>query len=502
MFKKIVSQLSLSPSAVSQLMFYSRRLKQERVTRTFSAIAAVLLVGLQFAVIAAPPTAANAASPNDIILGGFVSKNDLLNRYDASAELQALYNRFGISRADISASTHGSINSKDKTLKSIGRLQHTASDTEINVGAHTYWMRSLSVWDTGSNVVNGSNYEVFEGKRAKDGSYFAIIFHCGNIVSRTVPPVPTPTPKPPTPKPTPAPTPKPTPNVPTPTPKPNVPTLACISLSASPLTGERPLKTNFTGVGAASGQTITDYIFDFGDSSTATQPGPLATHTYTTVGNFTATLKVKGSLGKTTAVIPACSVTVSPAATPPSFTKAKSAINLTQNIDATTKPAAPGDLIKYHLTTKNIGGAAGEYVVVEHVEDVLEYADIVDSTGGNVSNGVITWPNQTIQPGGTLAINFTVKIKSPIPATPVGISDKNSFDLRLDNVYGNAVQITLTPPFSKQVEGAATSLPATGAPFSTFIVLAVCGVSLFFFFRNRQLLTEVKLLRGEFQGGL
>src|ERR1035437_1942439 len=117
MFKKIVSQLSLSPSAVTQLMFYSRRLKQERVTRTFSAIAAVLLVGLQFAVIAAPPTAANAASPNDIILGGFVSKNDLLNRYDSSSELQSLYTRFSITRADIQASTQGNINSKDKTLK-------------------------------------------------------------------------------------------------------------------------------------------------------------------------------------------------------------------------------------------------------------------------------------------------------------------------------------------------------------------------------------------------
>jgi len=500
MFRKIVSQLSLSPSAVSQLTFYSRRLKQERITRTFSALAAVLIVGLQFAVIAAPPTSANAASPNDIIQGGFVSKNDLLNRYDASAELKSLYTRFGISRVDIQNSTHGNINSKDKTLKSIGRTQHAASDIEINVGTHTYWMRSLSVWDTGSNVANGSNYEVFEGKRAKDGSYFAVIFHCGNIVSRTVPPVPTPAPKPtpaPTPKPTPAPTPK-----PTLAPSPTAISLACVSLTASPLTGQLPLKADFTAVGNSTGQTISEYIFDFGDTATLTQASPLASHTYTQAGNFTATLRVKGSAGKTTAVIPACSVTVSPASVPPAFTKAKSALNLTSNIDATTKPATAGDLIKYHLTTKNIGGTAGAYVVVEHVEDILEYADIVDSSGGVVSGGVITWPSQTIQPGAVLAINFTVKIKNPIPSTPVGISDKNSFDLRLDNVYGNAVQITLTPPISKQVEGAATSLPATGAPVSTMIVLFVCAFSLFFYFRNRQLLAEVKLLRGEYQGGL
>ncbi len=512
MFRKIVSQLSLSPSAVSQLTFYSRRLKQERITRTFSALAAVLLVGLQFAVIAAPPTSANAASPNDIIQGGFISKNDLLNRYDASAELKSLYARFGISRVDIQNSTHGSINSKDKTLKSIGRTQHAASDIEINVGTHTYWMRSLSVWDTGSNVANGSNYEVLEGKRAKDGSYFAVVLHCGNIVSRTVPPVPTPTPTPtpqPTPKPTPVPTPKPTS---APTPKPTSPptpaltptaiSLACVSLTASPLTGQRPLKVDFTAAGDSTGQTISEYIFDFGDTATLAQASPLASHTYTQAGNFTATVRVKGSAGKTTAVIPACSVTVSSASVPPAFTKAKSALNLTSNIDATTKPAAAGDLIKYHLTTKNIGGTAGAYVVVEHVEDILEYADIVDSSGGAVSDGAITWPSQTIQPGTVLAINFTVKIKNPIPSTPVGSSDKNSFDLRIDNVYGNAVQINLTPPISKQVESAATSLPATGAPLSTMIVLLVCAFSLFFYFRNRQLLAEVKLLRGEYQGGL
>jgi len=91
MFKKIVSQLSLSPSAVSQLTFYAKRLKQERITRSFSAVAAVLIVGLQFATILAPPTASNAASPGDIIYGGVVSKDDLLNKYDASAELKALY---------------------------------------------------------------------------------------------------------------------------------------------------------------------------------------------------------------------------------------------------------------------------------------------------------------------------------------------------------------------------------------------------------------------------
>lgn len=512
MFKKIVSQLSLSPSAASQLTFYARRLKAERVTRTFSALAAVLLVGLQAAVVLGPPTPSNAASSNDIILGGIVSKADLLNRYDASAELQSLYARMDITRTDIDATTPAHINTKDQTLKSIGRNQHTASDFGFTVGSHTYWMRPLYTADTGSFVNSGSTYNVLQGHRSKDGSYFAVMYQCGNIVSKTYPVLPTPLPPPPTPiptaKPTPAATPTPT-AAPTPTPTkaptptPVAPTLACTYLLASPLNGPKPLKVNFTGAGTASGQTIAAYIFDFGDNTApVTSASPTLAHTYTGAGAFTATLKVQGSAGKVTAATPPCAVTVTSSALPPAFTKAKTAFNLTQNIDATTKPAAGGNLIKYQLTTKNVGGSASSYVVVEHIADILEYADVSDASGATLQDGVLTWPAQTIVPGQVLATNFTVKIKDPIPATPVGTSDKNSFDLRLDNVYGNAVQITLAPPIPKQLEAAATTLPATGAPVATLIVLLVSAVSLFFYFRNRQLIAEVKLLRGDYQGGM
>jgi PKD repeat protein len=498
MFKRIVSTLSLSPSAVSQLTFYARRLKAEKVTRTFTAIGAILVIGLQSAVILAPPTPTNAASPGDIIRGGIVSKDDLLNRYDESAELQSLYARLGITRTDITHTKHAQINTKDRTIKSLGRIQHEADEYELEVGKHTYFMRPLYLWDTGKFVKAGSTYDVLEGTRASDGKYFAVMYRCGNIVMHTYPPKPvaTPTPKP-TPKPTPAatPTPKSTPKA-TPT------SVACTSLTVSPANGVAPLKAAFTGVGAATGQTIARYDFDFGDGQTASGAGATATHTYATAGSYTATLRVNGSAGSTSAITPACSVAITPTSVPPSFTKAKAAVNLTQNLDATTKPAAGGDLVKYNLTTKNIGGTAGTYVVVEHIEDVLEYADVTDAGGATLTEGVLSWPSQAVAPGQVLASSFTVKIKNPIPATPVGLSDPGSFDLRLDNIYGNGVQISLVPPSPKQIEAAATNLPDTGASAGTIIILLVCAFSLYFFFRNRQLLAEVKLLRGEYHGGL
>ncbi len=382
MFQQIVSKLSLSPSALSELTFYARRLKQERVTRTFSAIAAVLIVGLQFATILAPPTPSNAASSSDIIYGGFTSKEDLLSRYDNSAELQALYKHMGISRADIAASSEGSINSKDHTLNSLGRVLHESSDQAVVVGGNTYWARYLYQFDTGWFVQAGSTYKVLQGTRSMDGGYFAAIFHCGNLVFRNIPVPPPPPP-------------------------------------------------------------------------------------------------------------------------PAKFVLGKAALNLTQNIDATTAPAKAGDTIRYTLTTKNTGGTAASYTVVEEITDIREYATVTDRTGATLDEekNTLTWPAVSIKPGETVTNTFTVQIKNPIPATPVGISDKFSYDLRLDNVYGNAVRILLQPPVVKQVEGASATLPETGPGASTTIVLIVSALVLFFYFRNRQLAAEIRILRHDYHGG-
>lgn len=263
-----------------------------------------------------------------------------------------------------------------------------------------------------------------------------------------------------------------------------------------------PLKVSYTGRGSATGQTISEYQFNFGDGAKLSQATPLTSHTYTTPGTYTATLAVKGSTGTVSAGVPACSFKVTVTSPPAAFTKAKSALNLTQNIDATTKPAHASDDIRYTLTTKNVGGSSDNYTVVEHVEDILEYANVTDLGGAVLADGVMTWPAGTINPGAVLTRTFTVRIKNPIPATPVGISDKFSFDLRLDNVYGNDVRINLAPPPPKQVESAATSLPATGGGTSTFIVLIVSALVLFFYFRNRQLMTEINLLRNEYQRGI
>ncbi len=74
-------------------------------------------------------------------------------------------------------------------------------------------------------------------------------------------------------------------------------------ISANPRGGATPILVNFDGSGSSdpdAGQTISQYIWDFGDSSPIiTTTIPTTNHNYTTVGLRTATLKVKDNFGAT-----------------------------------------------------------------------------------------------------------------------------------------------------------------------------------------------------------
>ena len=146
-------------------------------------------------------------------------------------------------------------------------------------------------------------------------------------------------------------------------------------------------------------------------------------------------------------------------------------------------------------------------MVKEDVSDILEYADITNPGGAlfDATAGTLTWPKATIPMGGNVTNTFQVKVKDPVPTTPVGTSNPQSFDLRMDNLYGNLVSVNLGAPAPKQVEEqvnqVAETLPATGAGPTAFIVFGFVGIIVFFYLRNRQLMVEVKQLRNEYYGG-
>jgi fimbrial isopeptide formation D2 family protein len=232
MFKKLISNLSFSPSLVGQLGFYVKRLRQEEVTRRAGLILTALALVVQGLIVFAPAQTQAAAGNNDIIFGGFTSKTDLLRIYDKGADsagrrdIQQIYSRFGVTRNDIKNAALGRINSKDFSagIYSTGRISYGslkgADEQAVKIPgtSTTIYMRKLRAFDAGHQIDTGNGYAALIGKRSVDGKWFAIVLACGNVDFTTLAAAPKPTSTPP---PTPTTTPvNPTPTPPSPTPTP------------------------------------------------------------------------------------------------------------------------------------------------------------------------------------------------------------------------------------------------------------------------------------------
>jgi hypothetical protein len=110
--------------------------------------------------------------------------------------------------------------------------------------------------------------------------------------------------------------------------RPDGPVLAV--LQAGPTNGCSPLTVNFDGSQSfdASGDVIASYTFNFGDGSPAvTQATPRTSYTYSTAGDYPASLKVTCARGMTSGNVAQAQIAVSavppaPAITAPSNVKA------------------------------------------------------------------------------------------------------------------------------------------------------------------------------------
>lgn len=280
---------------------------------------------------------------------------------------------------------------------------------------------------------------------------------------------------------------------------------------------------------ALNGATITEFKFDFGDTAVKTVATDSdntvrTTHTYKP-GTYAAKVTVVSSLGDV--IDSNCQVQIKVTEEPkpcpynPDLTEddedcvppqgesniilRKKASNITKNIeDAHNTKASAGDVIKYTLITENDGGAdKTNYIIEEPLGDVLQYADIIDLSGAKLDeeSQTISWPATTIKAGKTVEKTITVKIKSPIPKTAVAVSDQYAFDLKLENTYGNNVTINLPKPAGKRTEEVVTTLPNTGTGSNIAIATVFLGGLTFFYFRNRMISKELRIIKQEFSGG-
>lgn len=517
MFRKIVSQLSFSPALVGQLSFYAKRLKKEQVTRRLGLVFVSLALVVQSLVVFQPPESANASNGNDFIPGGLgsgsnLSLNNFLGPYDQNARnLKDIFNYAGITREEITAAQFGQFTVGNK--KSYGYETRAGSTTIPITNAAgqqvtTIYGRPLTIW---GNSPNSQMYG-YIGHSAKAG-WFAILQACGNLVTDEYP-------SPPPPPPPPA---KITANK-------TAINVTQGNVDATKTTAKVNDKITFKLTASNTGGVATNV--DFSDNITDTlsfaklidkgggtlnpstkvltwpavsvAPGTTVTKSFTVQMNSSlettkTDCKLVNTYTNSTVTVPVgCTLP------PPNIVLSKKANNISQgNVDATTITAKESDRIVFTLTAENKGGSPKEVTFSDMLGDTLEYSKLIDNGGGtfNTTTRTLSWPAVTLKAGAKEIRSFTIQILATIPATPQGQSDPSSYDCRIENVYGNDIIINVTCAAPKVVEQVVTELPHTGPRENILFGGIVLAIVVFFYFRSKQLGTEVRLIRRDLNGG-
>src|SRR5690606_22743171 len=95
------------------------------------------------------------------------------------------------------------------------------------------------------------------------------------------------------------------------------------------------------------------------------------------------------------------------------------------------------------------------------IEDILEYAHLVDRGGGQYSpsTNILLWPETTLAPQESLARSFIVQLLPVIPSTAQGQFVKSSYDCTLTASFGKQLSVPIECPFAKTIETATANLP-------------------------------------------
>lgn len=275
MFKKLLSNLPYNPSLLGQVNFYTGRLRKESFVRGAGMVMVVLALIIQTFAVISPSEASLTGSPNDIIRGGFTSRDQVVMYcLDGSKDVTKIFYYYGLNCEIIANAETVTIKSTDyvNQLDSLGRTPQPTNNPKngkpsnqynVNIpGVEQLYMKNLWYWDTYAS----SSYKMLKMTNIYGKPIF-IMYDCGNIVTTEEYKHTTPTPEPiPQPAPTPAPTPQPTPQpAPAPTPKPQP------TITTAPVLGPPELKFKKT----ASNQTrgIADA------NNTTAQAGDVITYT-------------------------------------------------------------------------------------------------------------------------------------------------------------------------------------------------------------------------------
>lgn len=499
MFKKLLSNLAFNPSLIGQVSFYAKRLHSESVIRRAGFVMIALTMVLQMFAVISPPEASLQASPNmDLINGGFREKAEAVKHCrDDTNNYKNILNYFGITCNALADSKVDYINPRDhgSSLYSMGRSPvGTPDEVSIQVpGAGKVYTRHF--WQKNHE----NKYKVLVVKKT-DGKTAYILFDCGNLVSIGIP--------------TPPDVCKNIPGVQTDEKDCDVcPNKAGIQLTKAECdvcpnkSGVQTTKTGCDVCPDRTGVQTTKDQCDMCPNKSGVQTASVDCDVCPKLSGVQLQSKdcdvcpeISG-IQTDTSECKSCEESQTRNDLSACLNNSKKVKNNTQNIgDANGTTAQAGDVLEYSLTTTNKGKIAiKDFIMSDPFGDVLDYADVVNLHGGKLGqHGEISWPKEDLKAGKSITHTITVKIKSPIPATPVSSSDPTHFDMKMTNVFGNTVEINLPKTPEKQVELVTKQLPNTGPGASLIAGFTLTMIVGYFFARSRLLAKELDIVRADF----
>jgi uncharacterized repeat protein (TIGR01451 family) len=539
MFKKLLSNLPFNPSLIGQVSFYAHRLHKEERLRKIGIIMVILSVLIQMFAVISPPEPTLAESNNDIVRGGFTSRDQALWYCAANTgNFKTILQHYGVSCDLLAKASTRTVRSTDynKKLHSMGRISYGQRIARTNkptneypvdiAGAGRFYMRNMWAWDSGAY----STYKVLQVTNPH-GQTIMIMYSCGNIVTidRYVPPPPPPPPAP-------------------------TKTVVCSNIIMNVRSGSKVKKgTVIEARGQATGRNLSpgeladmDYYLVNASNNKRLESrqargipfkGGVAQDSVprkfklNNPGRYHIKLAVKYDLNgvKKNAsgnesgdcvklvTVEADKPVAQPDPPKPQYSCPeaegndeitaclefqKTASNVTQSIeDADGTTANAGDTITYRLIVRNTGTqTVPKFVIEENLSDVLQYSDIVSLDGGKLDDSqTAVWPAIDIGAKKTVEKKITVKVKDPIPQTPISASDPGAFDLVMTNVfYEDQVDIMLPPSVIKTTEQVVTTLPETGAGTNIAIAFSLTVMASYFFARTRLLSKEIEIVRSDY----
>lgn len=408
MFRKIISNLSFSPSLVGELGFYAKQLKHEERIRLFGLAFTVLALIIHSIAALSPPESANNAHANDMLYGGVSSQADLLTKYDRNEQnIRDIMTSLGITRSELQQT--------NKTSKVPNELQYIGS--KLRMFSHSK-----------------SEHVVTYAKSS--GEYDDVYFAKNSLVP---------------------------------------------SNANHKNTTDR---TVFTSTSAAQGT----FAIDKASGNILLEKPP--------VSSINQACAAKNTADATTTTLP-------PSTCDETLTYNSSVFNDTQQVAAPTVVAQSSDRITYTLKARNTHSQSTEAYFTSQLTDALEYADLIDTKNGvfDQTTKSISWAPVTVMPGETVSRSFSMRLKSTIPATALGVSNPLSYDCTMTHGYGDVTNLQVKCPTTKTIESLAAGLPTVTTSTNLALGGGLALLVIYFYLRARQQREELRLIRKDINTG-